>query len=104
MVALGVALIGASGCGGSKSQGGGANRVAAADFRFAPNRLEIKRGQTVTWTNTGQTAHTVKGPGFFSTRAIDPGRSYSFRFAKPGSYPYLCTLHPTQMKRVIVVS
>jgi plastocyanin len=88
-------------CGGG-SQGGGP-KVSAADFRFEPKRVELQAGDSVTWTNTGQTAHTVKGPGFFSNRALDPGQSYSHRFARPGAYPYLCTLHPTLMKGVVVV-
>ncbi|MFL5821375.1 MAG: plastocyanin/azurin family copper-binding protein [Solirubrobacteraceae bacterium] len=101
---MAASLIGVTGCGGSKSESGGATKVAAADLRFDPQRIEIKAGQTVTWTNSGQTAHTVKGPGFFSRQAIEPGRSYSFRFNRPGSYRYLCTLHPSLMKGVIVVS
>ena len=45
----------------------------------------------------------MKRPGFFSTRAMDPGQSYSHRFIKPGTYGYLCTLHPALMKGVVVV-
>ena len=98
-VALALALpVGAASCG---SQNDGAVRVA--DFSFSPRTVELKAGQSVTWKNAGQTAHTVKGPGFFSTRAMDPGGSYSHRFARPGTYPYLCTLHPTLMKGVVVV-
>ena len=97
-LALPVLAVGAASCG---SQGDGAVRVA--DFSFSPRTVELKAGQSVTWKNAGQTAHTVKGPGFFSTRAMDPGGSYSHRFARPGNYPYLCTLHPTLMKGVVVV-
>jgi plastocyanin len=101
-LALALLAVAVAACGGG-SQGGGEVKVSVADFRLSPARVQLKSGQTVTWTNTGQTAHTVKGPGFFSTRAMDPGRSYSHRFARPGEYPYLCTLHPTLMKGVVVV-
>ena len=101
---LATLMAGVASCGGgSEGQDGGA-RVATADFRFDPQRVEVKAGETVRWTNTGQTPHTVKGSGFFSTPALDAGQSYSYRFTRPGRYPYLCTLHPTLMKGVIVVS
>lgn len=104
LVALAAPISGVAGCGGASGQGEAqATNVDAADFAFRPQRLQIKRGQAVRWTNTGQTAHTVKGPGFFTTRALDPGQSYSFRFARPGTYRYLCTLHPTLMTAVITV-
>jgi plastocyanin len=99
---LAALLGGVAGCGGG-SQGAAGVKVSVADFRFAPPRVQVKPGQSVIWTNHGQTAHTVKGPGFFSTRAMDPGRSYSHRFPRPGTYPYLCTLHPTLMKGVVLV-
>lgn len=102
---LAALLVGAagSGCGGSSKSGdGGGPKVKAGDFFFAPKELHVKAGESVTWTNTGQTIHTVKGGGFFS-RAIDPGKRYSYRFAKAGRFPYLCTLHPAQMRGTVVV-
>ena len=98
--ALAAPLVGAAGCGGGG--GGGGPKVAVADFSFTPKQIQVKAGQTVTWTNRGQTTHNVKGPGFFS-QALEPGKAYSFRFAKAGTYPYLCTLHPTLMRGRVVV-
>jgi plastocyanin len=63
---------------------------------------EGPRDEHDTWTTPAGGAHG-EGPGFFSTRAMDPGQSYSHRFIKPGSYGYLCTLHPALMKGVVVV-
>jgi plastocyanin len=57
----------------------------------------------VTWTNQGQIEHTVKGPGFFTARALAHGQKYAHQFSKPGRFNYLCTLHPTQMKGTVVV-
>jgi plastocyanin len=93
--------IALTGCGG-EGDAPSASGVDAADFRFAPATKRIKAGDAVEWRNTGRTAHTVKGPGFFS-RAVDPGGRYSHRFTRPGGYDYVCTLHPGQMRGRVVV-
>jgi plastocyanin len=96
-------LAALAGCGGGKSGGASVTPVTVADFSFAPTPLHVPRGATVAWTNSGHTDHTVKGRGFFS-RAIDPGASYRHRFDKPGTYAYICTLHPDQMRATVVVA
>ena len=62
----------------------------------------MKAGDTVEWTNTGSTEHTVKGPGFFS-KAIEPGAKFEHRFDHAGTFHYICTLHPEAMRATIVV-
>ena len=76
--------------------------VDTFDFGFDPADDTVEAGDTVTWENSGETIHTVKGDGFFS-KAINPGDSYEHRFTKPGTYDYICTLHPDQMQGTIVV-
>jgi plastocyanin len=99
---FGALTLSASGlaCGGSSSPS--STSIEAYDFGFRPSSEAVKVGDAVTWTNTGQTTHTVKGPGFFS-KAITPGQGYSFTFKNPGTYRYICTLHPTLMRGTIVV-
>jgi plastocyanin len=101
---LGVA---GAGCGSEDSGGGDAapepNEIAAVDFAFEPDVAELTAGDTVTWTNDGETIHNVKGKGFFS-EAINPGDSYEHEFAKPGTYEYLCNLHPDTMQGTIEVT
>jgi plastocyanin len=80
-----------------------AGTVNTGDNFFEPASLEVKVGDTVTWTNTGQELHNVQGPDFRSPDAFGAGQSYSNTFKAPGSFAYLCTLHPTQMKGTIVV-
>jgi plastocyanin len=102
LAALALSVAG-PGCGSSKKSSKSTSiDVAVADFSFTPNLTDVKVGQAVTWTNNGQTTHNVKGNGFFSN-ALDPGRRYSFRFSRPGRFPYLCTLHPTLMRGTVVV-
>ena len=38
----------------------------------------------------------------FARTALDEGDSFSFRFAKPGVYRYLCAIHPRMMATVTV--
>jgi plastocyanin len=80
--------------------------VKAADSKFTPERVEVKPGTTVRWTNADRrTSHSViwLGPGGFESERFFPGESYERRFDKPGSYPYSCGPHP-EMKGVIVVT
>jgi plastocyanin len=109
-VGLGTLAVGVPGLGcGSDSEPeslpaeAAAGEVAAVDFAFEPETAEIDADDSVTWTNEGDTIHNVKGTGFFS-EAIDPGDSYEHRFDKPGTYEYLCNLHPDQMRGTVVVS
>jgi plastocyanin len=92
------------GCGGSDAAPAAAPAaVETVDFGFDPQSLDVHRGDAVTWSNAGQTTHNVKGTGFFSG-ALEPGGTYRHTFAKPGTYRYLCTLHPTLMRGVVVVT
>jgi len=89
-------------CGGSAAPSQ-ASAVAVKDFAFDRAEITVPAGTKVRFENTGATTHTVKGRGFFS-EAINPGQTYEHRFTRPGTYRYLCTLHPTLMRGVITVS
>jgi plastocyanin len=101
----------AAGCGEEDGSGekdrARTNVVEAFDLGFRPSELSVEAGATVRWTNAGNQIHNVRQlPGskerFFS-RAIDPGADYARRFSAPGTYPYFCTLHPTQMRGTVEV-
>ncbi|MFC1405610.1 MULTISPECIES: cupredoxin domain-containing protein [Streptacidiphilus] len=66
-----------------------------SDFTFAPSALTVSPGQTVTVVNHDSSTHTVTaGDKSFDTGDIAPGKSGSFTApTKPGSYPYICTIH-----------
>ena len=59
--------------------------------------VSVKRGTTVVWKWTGTAPHNVtvtSGPRRFRSGTIMPGRSYSKRFTKTGTYKIVCTIHP----------
>lgn len=71
--------------------------VAIKNFAFAPATLKVKVGTTVTWTNQDTDAHTVTSTGSggpLRSAALNTHATYSYTFTKPGTYSYLCTIHP----------
>ncbi|MHB9847648.1 cupredoxin domain-containing protein [Streptomyces sp. Tue6028] len=73
------------------------NAVAIRNFAFSPATLKVKAGTTVTWTNQDTDAHTVtsaKSGGPLHSAALAIHATYSYTFTKPGTYAYLCTIHP----------
>jgi LPXTG-motif cell wall-anchored protein len=66
--------------------------VSAVDFKFVPKTITVSVGTTVTWSNNGQSAHTVTGSAFNSGN-LNPGQSFSHTFTAPGTYAYHCQYH-----------
>ncbi len=84
------------------SSAGGA--VAIIDFAFQPASVSVPKGTTVTWTNTGATAHTVTADdASFDSGNVDVGKTFSTTANTAGTIAYHCTIHP-QMKATIVVA
>jgi plastocyanin len=77
--------------------------------------INIKIGDTVTWTNYDVMPHTVtagtgpsdpnKGKEFDSglSTPVMPGKRFSHRFTRAGEFPYFCQLHPAMGGTVTVI-
>ena len=77
--------------------------VQIDQFAFAPQRLTVKAGTTVTWINDDDIPHTVTSSSkLFKSRALDTNDKFSFTFTTPGSYEYFCSLHPHMTGTVVV--
>jgi plastocyanin len=71
----------------------GGPTVTIKDLAYTPKTLTVPAGATVTWVwRDGAIAHDVKGDGFRS-KVIAEG-TFGHRFDQPGTYEYVCTLHP----------
>jgi plastocyanin len=78
-------------------------QVTIRDFDFQPMTVIIPVGTTVTWKNLDGEPHTVTGTGgSFRSPALDQDDTFSFKFTKPGVYPYICTIHPRMRATVTV--
>jgi plastocyanin len=102
LLALAGLLLGAAPAGAATAQAGEEARIV--DFDFAPRRLTVDVGTTVTWSNTGQRPHTASDRGgTFDTRPVSPGASARITFSTPGTYFYFCRINPAKMNGVVVV-
>jgi plastocyanin len=94
-----------------------ASTITPGTKAFSPNPINVKVGDTVTWTNKDTVEHTVtsgtgasdtnKGKEFDSglagpTALTATGKTFSHKFAAAGTFPYFCQLHPAMMGKVIV--
>jgi plastocyanin len=77
--------------------------------KFLPNKVTIKKGQTVEWDNNAKTLHSVDGdpsmalkpsdvslpPGAkpFDSGFLKPGMTWNYTFKVPGTYKYTCVPH-----------
>ena len=72
---------------------------------FTPGTLTVPVGTTVTWTNHDETPHTVvsaDNPRSFKSSGLDTDDKFSVTFSKPGTYSYLCTVHPYMTGKIVV--
>ncbi|MFC4377521.1 cupredoxin family copper-binding protein [Nocardia halotolerans] len=79
--------------------------VVVDDMTFSPADATIKVGETVTWKFSDSAPHNVQGIGDkamgINSPIIDKGE-WSYTFTQPGTYRYLCSLHP-QMRGTVTV-
>lgn len=120
--------LGIAGCGGDDDEGstaqsapepvqqtpqgadnsGGANvrsqTVKMVDYTFSPETVTIASGGKITWVNEDQAPHDATADDeSFATGTIESGKLKSETFKEPGTYTYICTIHP-QMTGTIEVA
>ena len=64
----------------------------------------VRPGDTVTFVNKDQVPHTVLGANatWGSYQELRHGRRDTYRFTRPGVYPFVCTWHTGMMGAVVV--
>ena len=78
-------------------------KIVVKDFMFSPTPLTVKAGSTVTWTNMDDEPHTVvSDSGMFKSGGMDTNDSFSFKFDKPGTYHFTCSIHPRMVGTIVV--
>jgi len=77
--------------------------VDIRNFAFSPTSVTVSAGTTVTWKNLDGEPHTVvSNDGLFRSDALDQNDSFKFKFDKPGTYGFICSIHPTMHGTIVV--
>jgi plastocyanin len=109
------ALVALSACGsggtadsGPAASGAKPDTVSTKLLTFGPEKLTVKAGTKVTWTDTDSIGHTVttgtftlgsnglrtaEHPDGVIDLPLRKGKDVSFTFDKPGRYVYYCSIH-----------
>ena len=87
----------------ARADGPAATEIQIRDFMFEPMTLTVKAGATVAWANKDDEPHTVASDsGLFRSGALDTNDHFSFKFDKPGTYHYVCSIHPKMIGTIVV--
>ena len=88
---------------GALAQSGTVHEIEISQFRFTPDRLMVRPGDEVRWTNRDLAPHTVTA----QDRSFDSGRigkdeSWSLVITEDTTEEYFCAFHP-RMQAVLEI-
>lgn len=97
----------ALGCSGSGAtdQGMSPNEVVIQGFAFNPSPRTVSVGTVVTWVNHDDVSHTTTGGSgqeTWDSGALSKDGSFTHTFSVPGTYQYLCSIHPNMHGTIVV--
>ena len=85
------------------------------DFYFGPEKVTLKEGQSINWVWAEANTYphdvhlksgpkSLKGKASYSTKTTAvTNAEFEKTFTTPGTYKFICTIHPTQMHMTVVV-
>ena len=83
----------------------GSATVQVTGYAYSPDRITVRAGTRITFTNHDPTAHTATSDnGGFDTMTIAPHSSRTIRITRPGTYPYHCVFHAFMTGTITVVA
>lgn len=79
--------------------------VHIKDYKYKPASATIHVGDTVTFINDDDDAHTVRAAkGDFDSGGMDTKDTWQYTFKTPGKHDYFCALHPNMKGTLFVVA
>jgi plastocyanin len=79
------------------------HQIPISRYAYQPATMTVHVGDVVTWTNQDQAAHDVAG-GTFHSPMLAQGQSWSFTFTQPGTFDYVCSVHPDMRAQIVVLA
>jgi plastocyanin len=110
-----VALLGVTAASAQAPKPPPPTKVTINDFYFSPTAVTITKGRAVKWIwssyNTyPHDVHLKKGPAglknksrFSTTTTAVTDAHFQRTFEVPGTYKFICTVHPSEMKMTVTV-
>ena len=77
------------------------HEVAIRNFKFEPDTLTVRAGDSVRWHNYDFAPHTATAKGVFDSGNIPPD-SAGTAVVTAGGHEYICALHPNMNGMLIV--
>jgi plastocyanin len=71
--------------------------VRIVNFEFKPKTVVVTPGTKVTWTNDDTNLHDVKDTSPLAnpvSSEMSKGETFAITYAQPGTYSYVCGIHP----------
>jgi plastocyanin len=77
--------------------------ISIREFMFSPMSLTVTAGTTVHWKNLDAEPHTVRGvDANFRSNPMDQNDTFAYKFDQPGTYRYVCSIHPQMLGTIVV--
>ncbi|MDR3536512.1 MAG: cupredoxin family copper-binding protein [Acetobacteraceae bacterium] len=77
--------------------------VQVDNFTFQPALVRVRAGTTVVWTNHDDIPHSIVVAALkVHSHPFDTNSTFSYRFEAPGTFNYVCGLHPHMKGQVLV--
>lgn len=78
-------------------------KIVVDNFEYQPASLTVSVGDTVEWDNKDGVDHSATSQTGGFDVALPAGKSGTFVAKTPGTFDYICTLHPN-MKATLTVA
>jgi plastocyanin len=78
----------------AKSADTAAKVVGMTGSTFAPGSVDVKVGETVSFVNKDEIAHTATADGTFDSGTLRAGGTFTYKATKAGTISYVCSFHP----------
>ena len=86
----------------STTAAGGEFEIDISGSAFQPANATVSKGTTVRWRNRDGFPHTTTSNDGVWTASLSADERFSFTFNTPGTYTYICSIHPSMTGTITV--
>lgn len=77
--------------------------VSIEKFAYNPGSVTVSVGTSVVWINHDLVPHdVVSDDKSFKSKLLEKDEQFSYSFSKPGTFHYICSIHPKMTADVVV--